>query len=304
MADPLCLKERAKLLGLDVDLKSFNSELPPQNQSPGSLLIMPVQLPRPVVCGQMEKANASSVLESIRTASQACLSGKFDAMVTGPVNKAIIREAGYDFTGHTEFIAELCNKAVPVMLLANEKMRVALVTTHIPLAKVSQHITEDTLIKVIKVAAAELSSRFNIPEPRLLVCGLNPHAGENGHFGNEEITTIIPALNKLRDCGLHIVGPVPADTAFTEQSLDNADLIVAMYHDQGLPTLKSHGFGDTVNITLGLPIIRTSVDHGTAITLAGSGKASAKSLIYAIDWAIKLAKNRLAATDARVKLES
>jgi 4-hydroxythreonine-4-phosphate dehydrogenase len=288
------------LLGLDVELKTFQTELTPQKHSPGSLLIMPVGLSSPVVCGQMDAANASYVLESIRTASLACLSGQFDAMVTGPVNKAIIREAGYDFTGHTEFIAELCDKSVPVMLLANEKMRVALVTTHIPLAKVSQHITEDTLIKVIKIAAAELSSRFDIAEPRLLVCGLNPHAGENGHFGDEEVTTIIPALNKLRECGLQIVGPVPADTAYTEEALGNADLIVAMYHDQGLPALKSHGFGETVNITLGLPIIRTSVDHGTALALAGSGQASARSLICAIDWAINLANNERAAAHVKV----
>jgi 4-hydroxythreonine-4-phosphate dehydrogenase len=247
----------------------------------------------PVIGGQLNTANADYVLESIKIATQGCLSGQFQAMVTGPVNKAIINQAGHNFSGHTEFIAELCDQAFPVMLLANEKMRVALVTTHLPLAKVSEHITAIRLEKVITIAASDLTRRFGITRPRLLVCGLNPHAGEQGHLGDEEINIIIPTLNSLRETGLLITGPVPADTAFTPDSLRDIDLVIAMYHDQGLPVLKSHGFGDTVNITLGLPIIRTSVDHGTALDLVGTGKASSSSLSNAIHQAITLAKNEM-----------
>jgi 4-hydroxythreonine-4-phosphate dehydrogenase len=253
-----------------------------------------LQVSSNVVAGQADVRNADYVLKSVERATMGCLSGEFHAMVTGPVNKAIIIEAGFAFTGHTEFIAERCNKAFPVMLLANKKMRVALVTTHLPLAAVSEQITHARLVKVISITATEMTTRFGISDPKILVCGLNPHAGEQGYFGNEEISTIIPALSELRERGLQIIGPVPADTAFTPDSLRNTDVVIAMYHDQGLPVLKSHGFGDSVNITLGLPIIRSSVDHGTAFHLAGTGNASSESLLCAIEQAIVMARNEMA----------
>lgn len=294
------LEDRAACLGIDIKLKTYQSSAAPVKHIPGTLTIQPLLVSSPVIAGQPDIANAGYVLESIKTATLGCLSGKFNAMVTGPVNKAIINQADYKFSGHTEFIAELCNKAFPVMLLANEKMRIALVTTHLPLAKVSEQITAHRLEQVIVTANADLTRYFGISRPRLLVCGLNPHAGEQGHLGDEEINIIIPTLNKLRETGLQITGPVPADTAFTSNSLRDIDLVVAMYHDQGLPVLKSHGFGDTVNITLGLPIIRTSVDHGTALELAGSGKANPDSLVCAIQQAIILAGNAMARRGAAI----
>lgn len=287
------MEQRASKLGLKIKLQSCEAAASPHRHVPGTLTIQPLKTASPVVCGRLDVANTAYVLESIKIATLGCLSGQFDAMVTAPVNKAIINQGGYDFSGHTEFIAEICDRSFPVMLLASGKLRVALVTTHLPLAMVSEQITANRLEKVITIAAGELTHRFNISHPHLLVCGLNPHAGEQGHLGNEEITTIIPTLDKLRDSGLRITGPVPADTAFTPESLRGIDLVVAMYHDQGLPVLKSHGFGDTVNITLGLPIIRTSVDHGTALDLAGTGRASSASLSNAIHQAITLARNEM-----------
>ncbi len=285
---------RAKSLGLDIALRTYHAAPSPLIHQPNSLNIQALQVSATVVAGQTDVLNVDYVLNSIRTAARACLSGQFDAMVTGPVNKAIINQAGHVFSGHTEYIAGLCNNAFPVMLLTNKIFRLALLTTHLPLAKVSEHITTDRLEKVITITARELTRRFGIADPQLLVCGLNPHAGELGYLGDEEISIIIPTLNRLRDAGLRITGPVPADTAFTPESLKGIDLVVSMYHDQGLPVLKSHGFGDTVNITLGLPIIRTSVDHGTALDLAGSGKASSSSLSNAIRQAITMARNEMA----------
>jgi 4-hydroxythreonine-4-phosphate dehydrogenase len=285
------LEDRAASLGLDIELRTYQAASSAIKHTQNTLTVQPVKIAAPVIAGQPDLANVDHVLEAITRATQGCLSGQFDAMVTGPVNKAIINQAGHTFSGHTEYIAEICNNAFPVMLLSNKKMRIALVTTHLPLARVSEAITSARLEKVITIAVSDLRQRFGISRPRLLVCGLNPHAGEQGHLGDEEITTIIPSLNKLREAGLEISGPLPADTAFTPGSLKNIDLVIAMYHDQGLPVLKSHGFGDTVNITLGLPIIRTSVDHGTALDLAGSGKASSASLSCAIQQAITLARN-------------
>lgn len=300
LADPAVLEERAADLGIDIRLKTYQASAVPVQHIPGTLTIQPLLVSSPVITGEPVVANAGYVLETIKTATLGCLSGEFNAMVTGPVNKAIINQAGYKFSGHTEFIAELCNNAFPVMLLANEKMRLALVTTHVPLAKVSEQITAHRLEQVIVTASTDLRRYFGISRPRLLVCGLNPHAGEHGHLGDEEINIIIPTLNRLRETGLQIIGPVPADTAFTPSSLRDIDLVVAMYHDQGLPVLKSHGFGDTVNITLGLPIIRTSVDHGTAQGLAGSGKANPDSLVCAIRQAIILAGNAMLAQEIPV----
>ncbi len=290
LADPAVMEERAAKLGLKIKLCIVNEATGPQMHVPGSLIISPVPALSPVICSQADVANAGYVLNSIKTATRGCLSGQFDAMVTAPVNKAVINQAGFKFSGHTEFIAEICNIPYPVMLLVNDKLRVALVTTHLPLAKVSEQITGSRLEDVITIAAAELTRYFAISDPRLLVCGLNPHAGEQGELGEEEVTTIIPILEKLRKTGLQITGPVPADTAFTPEALTDIDLVIAMYHDQGLPVLKSVGFGKTVNITLGLPLIRTSVDHGTALQLAGTGMARPESLRYAIHQAITLVK--------------
>ncbi|NNE39126.1 MAG: 4-hydroxythreonine-4-phosphate dehydrogenase PdxA, partial [Gammaproteobacteria bacterium] len=222
-----------------------------------------------------------------------CLSGKYTAMVTGPVNKAIINQTGTMFTGHTEYIAERCHDAFPVMMLMNDTFRIALVTTHLPLAKVPESITPERIEKVISIVHQDLRTRFGIDSPRLLVCGLNPHAGEQGYLGNEEQIHIEPVITRLKQSGLDITGPVSADTAFTPASLRSVDIILCMYHDQGLPVLKSSGFGNIVNVTLGLPIIRTSVDHGTAFDLAGTGQADSSSLGAAIDCAIKLANRSI-----------
>jgi 4-hydroxythreonine-4-phosphate dehydrogenase len=221
-----------------------------------------------------------------------CLSGEFSAMVTGPVHKAVINQAGFPFTGHTEYIAARCGGGYPVMMLMSPGLRVALVTTHLPLSRVPAAITRDLLETVINIVHADLVSRFGIPAPKLLVCGINPHAGEQGYLGHEEQDTVEPVIRALRSRGLDLTGPVPADTAFTPDSLQGVDAVISMYHDQGLPVLKSRGFGEIVNVTLGLPVIRTSVDHGTAFSLAGTGRAKAGSLKAALDCAGTLAARR------------
>jgi 4-hydroxythreonine-4-phosphate dehydrogenase len=209
-------------------------------------------------------------------------------MVTGPVHKAAINRAGHPFTGHTEYIAERCGHRLPVMMLMNRHLRVALVTTHLPLSAVPGAITRERVEKVITIVHQDLTGRFGISSPRILVCGLNPHAGEQGHLGREDQEHIEPAISRLRKQGLAVTGPVPADTAFTAESLQGVDAVISMYHDQGLPVLKSQGFGEIVNVTLGLPVIRTSVDHGTAFDLAGTGKAKADSLLAAMTCAVEL----------------
>jgi 4-hydroxythreonine-4-phosphate dehydrogenase len=215
------------------------------------------------------------------------MNGDFNAMVTAPVHKGIINDAGIPFSGHTEFIAEITG-GTPVMMLATPGLRVALATTHLPLSQVSTAITQASLSEVISILHSDLRQRFGISQPKILVCGLNPHAGENGHLGHEEIDTIEPVLQQLRLAGLDLVGPLPADTLFTPKYLDTADAVLAMYHDQGLPVLKFKGFGQAVNITLGLPIVRTSVDHGTALELAGTGKANLGSLKFALQTALDM----------------
>ena len=293
VADPDLLKKRSELLHLPLELISFNSSSPAKRHQPGTLYIQPVTHMISGQPGQPEVANASYVLETLKTACTGCLDKKFDAMVTAPVHKAIINQAGFPFTGHTEYLAGICAAGYPVMMLANRKLRVALVTTHLPLSRVSKTITPDILEKVITIVWHDLKTQFGISEPNILVCGLNPHAGENGHLGTEEIDVIIPVLERLRVKGLRLQGPMPADTAFTSERLTDIDVVIAMYHDQGLPVLKALGFGETVNITLGLPIIRTSVDHGTALPLAGSGMANSASLIAAIDCAITLCHTKV-----------
>jgi 4-hydroxythreonine-4-phosphate dehydrogenase len=288
VADPVLLEQRASLLGLPLRLIGVSDAA----HVPGSLQVHPVETAAVVDPGHLDPANAGYVLRTLRVAARACLQGHADAMVTAPVHKGVINDAGVAFSGHTEFLAELCDAPLPVMLLAAPRLRVALATTHLPLRAVADAITRDGLRAVLEILDRDLRSKFGIEHPRILVCGLNPHAGEGGHLGREEIDTIIPVLEQLRERGLDVVGPLPADTLFTDKGLAGADAVLAMYHDQGLPVLKSSGFGEAVNITLGLPIIRTSVDHGTALALAGSGRADAGSLRAAIEAAIQLVHRR------------
>ena len=288
IGDPDMLEQRARRIGAAVELTEFDPEAPVTPHLPGQLCVLHQPLALPVEPGKPSSGNADCVLSAIERAVEGCLDGQFDAMVTGPVSKSVIAGAGHAFSGHTGYIAGLCGNHVPVMMLANDFARVALVTTHLPLGQVAGRITRRRLRDVIRVVAADLQVKFNIGNPRLLLCGVNPHAGEQGLLGREEIEVVNPVADELRAEGLDLVGPVPADTAFTAASLEGVDAVVAMYHDQGLPVLKSHGFGRTVNITLGLPVIRTSVDHGTAFDLAGSGRADATSLAAAIDCAVDL----------------
>ncbi|MFZ2726326.1 MAG: 4-hydroxythreonine-4-phosphate dehydrogenase PdxA [Methylococcaceae bacterium] len=287
LADPELLVERAKLLNLPLIIDVFNPQLQPTPQKTGYLTVLPVKVIEPVITGQLNIANSAYVLELLTIATKGCLSGLFDAMVTAPVHKAVINNAGFNFSGHTEFIAGITG-GHPVMMLATEGLRVALVTTHLPLIEISQAITKETLTTVIKLLHHDLKTRFHCPNPKIIVCGLNPHAGEDGHLGREEIDTINPVLNELRMQGFDLIGALPADTVFTPKYLNTADAVLAMYHDQGLPVLKYKGFGNAVNITLGLPIIRTSVDHGTALDLAGTGKADIGSLLYALQTALEM----------------
>ncbi len=288
IASPQLLEERAGQLGLPLQIKEFDSNLPAVAQTAGCLTILPVDLVEPVQCGQLNSANSRYVLKTITKATKGCMDVIFDAMVTGPVHKGIINDAGLSFTGHTEFIAGITG-GYPVMMLATPGLRVALATTHLPLSEVCQAITHTRLRTVIRILNQELRSRFGIANPKILVCGLNPHAGESGHMGREEVDIIEPVLDSFRKQGLDLQGPLPADTLFTDKYLSTADAVLAMYHDQGLPVLKHMGFGQAVNITLGLPIIRTSVDHGTALDLAGSGKADLGSLQFALQTALTMA---------------
>lgn len=290
IGDATLLAERARQLQLEISINS-NSALRLLAPRPGSLNILHVPLHYPAQAGVLDQRNAHYVLNCINRAVDGCLQHDFDAMITAPVHKGIINEAGILFTGHTEYIAQR-TRAFPVMMLAVKNKRVALVTTHLPLAQVSDAITSDMLARVIQTVHLSLQNDFGITRPRMYVCGLNPHAGEQGHLGREEIEIIIPTLDKLRQEQIDITGPVPADTLFTGDCFDRMDVAVAMYHDQGLPVIKHIGFGNVVNITLGLPIVRTSVDHGTALNLAGSGAASHESLTAALEYARDLAQNR------------
>ena len=292
VADPALLEARARTLGLDVRI--VPGEPAAGGAAPGTLHVVPVALAAPCTAGTPDPANAAYVLETLRVAVAGCLDGRFAALVTGPVHKGVINDAGLPFTGHTELLAELSAAAQPVMMLCTPTLRVALATTHLPLAQVSAAITRPRLEAVLRVLDGDLRARFRIGEPRILVCSLNPHAGEGGHLGREEIDVIAPVLRALREEGLHVEGPLPADTAFTPPRLAGADAVLAMYHDQGLPVLKHAGFGEAVNVTLGLPFVRTSVDHGTALDLAGSGCAESGSLGAALALAAELAATRRA----------
>ncbi len=281
------LRQRAQLLGIKVTLKECDLDSVAEHE-PGTIQVSHCPLGSPVIAGKLNTANAAHVLQLLDMASDACTSRKADAIVTAPLQKSVINDAGIPFTGHTEYLAERTGTATPVMLLSSGKLKVALATTHLPLREVADAITGPLLEAVLVVLLADLELRFGIANPRVMVCGLNPHAGESGHLGKEEETTIIPVLEKLRARGASVIGPVPADTAFTPAQLARADAVLAMYHDQGLPVIKHAGFGEAVNVTLGLPIIRTSVDHGTALDLAGTGRASATSLEAAVRLAIEL----------------
>lgn len=293
VADPTLMQQRAKRLALPLEWTPFDPLAPARTHRPGRLPILAVPLGTPPVCGRPNPGNAAYVLETLRLAAQGCTQGTFSAMVTGPVHKGVINEAGIAFRGHTEFLAAQTG-GDPVMLLTAGGLRVALATTHLPLCQVSTDITRPALERVVRVLEHSLRSDFGIHTPRILVCGLNPHAGEAGHLGQEEVRVIAPALNTLRAEGLEVVGPLPADTVFTPQRLRDADAVLAMYHDQGLPVLKYAGFGRAVNVTLGLPIIRTSVDHGTALDLAGTGRAHVGSFKAALGLALELAGRRSA----------
>lgn len=291
VADAHLLQQRAQLLNLPLTLKSYDPASESEASTPSCLKVMHMPLAKISRCGQADPDNAQYVINTLTRAGNGCLNGEFAAVVTAPVHKAIINQAGIAFSGHTEFFAALTHTPQVVMMLATRKLRVALVTTHLPLAAVASTITAPLLEKVLLTIHQDLQKYFGIVQPQIFVCGLNPHAGENGYLGREEIAIIEPTLQALRDKGLTLHGPLSADTLFTQKYLDKADVVVAMYHDQGLPVLKHIGFGQAVNITLGLPIIRTSVDHGTAFDLAGTGKACVQSLQLAVQTAIEMSNH-------------
>ena len=288
-SDPDILQQRAEALGLKLRLRPPAST--PEPLTPGELAVAPSRAPARVTPGVPQPETAAWVLATLSQATRDCLEGSCAALVTGPIHKGIINAAGIPFTGHTEFLADLTQVPKVVMMLATEGLRVALATTHLPLAQVPAAITRPGLQRVLEVLHDSLRDRFALPQPRILVCGLNPHAGEGGHLGREEIDIIEPVLRSLCARGMDLVGPLPADTLFTPHHLNGADAVLAMYHDQGLPVLKHLGFGKAANITLGLPIIRTSVDHGTALSLVGRGTADTGSLATAIACAAEMAQS-------------
>ncbi|ABX85335.1 4-hydroxythreonine-4-phosphate dehydrogenase [Yersinia pestis] len=290
-ADPALLLARASQLNLPLQLREYQADQPAIAQQAGSLTILPVKTAVNVVPGKLDVGNSHYVVETLAKACDGAISGEFAALVTGPVQKSIINDAGIPFIGHTEFFADRSHCQRVVMMLATEELRVALATTHLPLLAVPGAITQASLHEVITILDNDLKTKFGITQPQIYVCGLNPHAGEGGHMGHEEIDTIIPALNTLRQQGINLIGPLPADTLFQPKYLQHADAVLAMYHDQGLPVLKYQGFGRAVNITLGLPFIRTSVDHGTALELAATGTADVGSFITALNLAIKMINN-------------
>ena len=293
LADVDMLQQRAEKLGLTVELVSYQTQL--QSSAEGQLFVEHVPLAEQVMLGQLNTKNAAYVLEQLRRSADYALSGKSVGVATAPVQKSVINEAGIAFSGHTEYYQEFADVERVVMMLATKTLRVALATTHLALRDVPDAITKQRLHQVIDILIHDLKTKFKIIEPRILVCGLNPHAGEDGYLGREEIEIINPVLESYRKQGIQMSLSLPADTLFTPENLQHADAVLAMYHDQGLPVLKSQGFGEAVNITLGLPFIRTSVDHGTALSLAGTGKAKASSIHVAVDLALDLARTSIAA---------
>ena len=291
IADRTLLEQRARLMQLPWCSLPFDPAHRPPFEC-GSLPVLHVPLATPTNAGRLDRANAAYVLRTLEIAADGCRDGRFNAMVTAPVHKGIINDAGIAFTGHTEFLAERTGAPHVVMMLVGGGLRVALATTHLAVKDIARHITSASLEQTLRVLQNDLTTRFGIAEPRIAVTGLNPHAGESGHLGREEIEIIIPLLERLGREGMRVTGPLPADTVFNPERLRNFDCVLAMYHDQGLPVLKYASFGSGVNVTLGLPIIRTSVDHGTALDLAGSGKADVGSLCTAIELATVLARGR------------
>jgi 4-hydroxythreonine-4-phosphate dehydrogenase len=290
IGDKDALAARAKQLNIDINLLSYDPKNTQRNQS---ISVLHLPTTEKVIAGNLNVNNSQYVLNTLNAAIEGCQNNDFDAIVTAPVHKGIINEANIDFTGHTEYLADRTNTQQVVMMLVGGGLRVALATTHLPLSMVAKAITKKSLEKTIRILHADLIGKFNIKNPRILIAGLNPHAGEGGYLGDEEITTINPVLASLRKEGMELIGALPADTLFTEHHLKNADAVLAMYHDQGLPVLKHASFGKGINITLGLPIIRTSVDHGTALDLAGTGNINIGSMLAATDLAIKLANNKI-----------
>ena len=286
VADPELLTRTSKRLRLAVELIEWDGQ---QEALPaGQLYVLPSTLTETETPGELNPANARYVLDTLTSAAQGCLDGQFSGMVTAPVHKGIINDAGIEFSGHTEFLAELADVDRVVMMLATSDLRVALATTHLPLREVPDTLTTELLVDVIGILQSDLKRRFGLAEPNILVCGLNPHAGEGGHLGTEDDAIIEPAVRHWQDRGLAITGPLPADTAFTRPRLEHADAVLAMYHDQGLPVLKYAGFGKAINVTLGLPFVRTSVDHGTALDIAAAGGADESSLLEAITQATRM----------------
>jgi 4-hydroxythreonine-4-phosphate dehydrogenase len=285
IADPDMLAERTTKLGLSVSIRAYAAG---ESAKAGELRVLAEPLANKAVCGRLDPANAQSLLDGLKRAVDGCQSGEFSALITAPLQKSVINDAGILFTGHTEYLAELTGAPTPVMLLAAGRLRVALATTHLPLSKVPAALTTAGIIEVLEVLHHDLQNKFGISSPRIIVCGLNPHAGEGGYLGAEDQEIIAPAIAACVAKGMDLHGPLPADTAFTPAA-GESDAVLAMYHDQGLPVIKYAGFGNAVNVTLGLPIIRTSVDHGTALDLAGLGTADPGSMLAAIDLAAQLA---------------
>ena len=287
LADMQMLQQRAEQLDNHVELVAYQGQQQPSLS--GQLFVEHIPLVEPVELGQLNPANAAYVIEQLRRSAEYAMSGRSVGVATAPVQKSVINDAGITFSGHTEYYQEFAGVDRVVMMLATKTLRVALVTTHLPLRDVPDAITKQRLHQVIDILIHDLKTKFKIAKPRILVCGLNPHAGENGYLGREEIDVINPVLQIYRAQGIDMTLSLPADTLFTPENLKDADAVLAMYHDQGLPVLKSQGFGEAVNITLGLPFIRTSVDHGTALSLAGTGQAKSSSLHVAVDLALDLA---------------
>lgn len=289
LADLAMLAQRAKVLKMPVELIEYSGQT--ASSEKGQLYVEHVPLQQAVVMGELNPQNAAYVLEQLRRSADYAMSGKSVGVATAPVQKSVINDAGIAFSGHTEYYQEFAGVPRVVMMLATKILRVALATTHLPLRAVADAITAERLHQVIDILIHDLKSKFKIEQPNILVCGLNPHAGEGGYLGMEEIEVINPVLESYRAQGIQMSLSLPADTLFTPENLKDADAVLAMYHDQGLPVLKSQGFGEAINITLGLPFIRTSVDHGTALSLAGSGLAKSSSLNVAVDLALDLARH-------------
>ena len=296
IGDPKLLEQRAKLLSIPAEIMIVTeNDSRDVGDNKKIIKVLPIELNIDSSPGKLDIKNVNYIIKMLEVSCEYCLQNKFDALITTPVQKSIINDAGIKFSGHTEYLAKICNVDSPVMLLTCRNLRIALVTTHLPLIDVPKAISRYRVTKVINTVIEEMVNKFGVKQPKITVCGLNPHAGEDGYLGNEEKKIIMPAINEFIEKGYVISGPVPADTAFREEQRKKTDVYICMYHDQGLPVLKTFGFGEAVNITLGLPIIRTSVDHGTALKIAGTGQAQTGSLLAAIDMADKIVKNKLLA---------